>query len=274
MTKLVESIRLDEWQREILRMKTTALGITTSEYIRSLIEKDNIGRFVKVDGVSLASWRAVRSSVVVSDSQVALLEAFKKEFENVPGTDFRRVETLQGLIRKYGLDASRVADDLNVLVKNGILMRGSKEEGYEYLWTQQGILMLPEFAPAVLVNNQLIHGDLSSLFIIVFGHYDDMVDYVTNDLNISRAEGEKIFHLVLGLYVEFLTWLREFSFRITGIVSSEEIPYFRKQALNFLFSYLVTIRDQNETSPDVDTKEFIDGLLVKLSNRFSTTRKR
>lgn len=275
MVKLVESIRLDEWQREILKMKAKALGVTPSEYIRSLIEKDNMGRFVKVEeGVTLSSWRSARSSVVVSESQVALLEAFKKEFEKVPGTEFKRVETLQELVRKYGLDSNRVIDDLNVLVKNGILIRGSKEKGYEYMWTKQGILMLPEFASAASVENTLIHGDVTTIFTIMFGDYDEMVDYVTSSLEVSKEEGDAILHLVLGGYALFLSWLREFSFRITGIASSEETSYFRRQALNFLFSYMLTIRNQNETLFDQNTRAFLNDLLARLSTHFSIENKK
>lgn len=270
MAKLVESIRLDEWQRQVLKMRARALGVTQSEYIRSLIEKDNIGRFVKVEGVSLESWRAARSSAMVSDSQIALLESFRKEFENVPENEFRRVETMQELVRKYGLDAGRVKDDLSVLVKNGILIESSEDDGSAYIWTHQGIFMLPEFTPALTVNNKLIQGDVASVFSRIFGDYDDIVDYFTKSLEVSKEEGEAILHVVLGGYIFFFGWLREFSFVVSGLAQLEEAQYFREQALNFLHSYLLTIRDQSEPPIDNDTRTFINDLLIRLSKHFSS----
>lgn len=47
MVKLVESVRLENNHRIILKMKAAESGMSSGEYIRFLIEKDNNGRYKK-----------------------------------------------------------------------------------------------------------------------------------------------------------------------------------------------------------------------------------
>src|SRR5712692_3628122 len=119
MAKIAESIRIDPSQRDILALRKAELGIGTSEYIRLLIEKDNIGRYRSPNPDKLCGLKEDRAVVILNDSQIALLEAIRKEYED--NQIIPKAKDLSALCQKYGLDKKTAKADLDILVKRRIL---------------------------------------------------------------------------------------------------------------------------------------------------------
>ena len=214
MVKLVESIRLEDNHRIILKMKTAESGMNSSEYIRFLIEKDNNGRYKKQSSDKLTVWQENRAIVTISDTQDALLEAIKKEYENKKNVN--KPKNFKKFCEKYGFNEKIAAADLKMLVRKHILGKNQeKKDSYE--WTNEGIFILPEYAFTAPNNCPFMKGNIASIMQKMFGSYWETVQYVQDSLKISKKKSNEVFKIILSEHVLFIKFLRDHSFDMTGI---------------------------------------------------------
>ena len=118
MSKLPVNVRLDEHEREILKLRSAALELNVSEYLRTLVRKDNVGRFNKQKDNQYDEWKEIRSTVLLNDNMIALLQAFKTEYEDIDSTKKETVKDLSNLCKKYGLLYFVAKTDFKYLLKN------------------------------------------------------------------------------------------------------------------------------------------------------------
>jgi len=266
MSNLIENFRLDEHRREILKMRITSLGIKKSQYFRTLIDRDNVGRFRKPTNDAYEEWKAIRAEILLSDTKKALLEALKKEFESGEKTG-RKVKTLLGVCKKYGLDKRIAINDLNDLIEYDIFIKKKTESKYN--WTLQGIIIIPEYAFSLSNEKFLFFGDMASLLAAMLGEYDDVLRYFRK-MGLTKEDSKAAFNIVLEVHVKFITWIREVSFSSLGIVDPDHTQFYRKQMLHFLFNYLLMSNENQQTSPEFD-KDLCVKLIKVLANYFSKT---
>jgi len=244
MTKLIGNFRLDEHHREILKMRAASSGMNQSQYIRSIIERDNQGRFRKPSSDDYQEWKSIRSSITLSDSIVSLVVAMKKEFDETEKHRGKKVKNLKELCEKYGLDIHVAKDDLIWLVKNDIFTKDSVN-GKKINWTIQGVMLIPEYAPAISRESCLVEGSISEVLFKFWGDYNEVIKFLNKNLQITVKEAKTLFCFLLGQHQEFLKFLREIAFDSDGLVSPDNRKYHRTQMLHFLYWLLLT----NEKSP-------------------------
>ena len=269
MAKLVESIRLGENHRILLRMKTAESGMNSSEYIRFLIEKDNNGRYIKQNSDELGAWNENRSSVTLSETQVALLESIKKEYEKKENTN--KSKTFKSFCEKFGLNEKIAIADLKILEKRHILGKdGEKNNAFE--WTNEGIFILPEYAFSAPNDCPFLKGDVADIMQKMFGSYWETVQYIQDSLKISKKKANKVFKIVLGEHILFIKFVREHSFDMTGIAKPSDVIYYRKQMMSFLMTYCLNVRDPDLVDAYVEFRNFCDEIVGKLSNYFKNQK--
>ena len=267
MAKHLKSIRLEPYQNEILRMKTSELGIGEGRYIGFLIEKDNTGRYKKPSADLYTQLLETRSMVKLSDTQVALLEALKKEYEKKNESNKKTAKNLNKFCDKYGLDEKVAKADLEKLVKLDILARVKAGET-NYVWTFEGIITLPELAFKIPNNCPFVSGDIAYLLKTIFGNYLESVRFIHDSLKFSWTKAKKVFKIILGEHILFLNWIRDHAFDMTGIANPDDVIYFRKQMMIFLMSYCLILRDHDFVDADKEFRGFCNDLVKPLSNYF------
>lgn len=264
MSKIIENFRLEEHQREILKMRTAALGITKSQYLRSLIDKDNLGNFRKPANNLYEEWKVIRSEIMLSDTKKALLAALKKEFEDIDDHKGKKVTTFDGICRKYGLDRRNATSDLKDLMRLNIF---TSDKARNYAWTLEGIMIIPEYALALSNGKFLFSGDMAYLLNLILGEYNKVLEYFAKKIGTTEEESNFTFEIVLAEHIRFITWLRDVSYSYSGIADPEDILYYRKQMIHFLFNYLMMIKE-NQTVMDIPTN-LRNKLIVLLANYLS-----
>lgn len=244
MSKLIGNFRLDEHHRQILKMRAAASGMNQSEYIRSIIERDNQGRFRKPSSDDYREWESIRSSITLSDSIVSLLEAMKKEYDETEKCRGKKAKNLKELCEKYGLDIRVAKEDVKWLVKNDIFTKDSTDSK-KINWTIQGVMVIPEYAPAISRESGLVEGSITDVLCRFWGDYDEVISFLNKNLQITVKEAKTLFCFLLGRHQEFLKFLREIAFDSDGLISPDNRKYHRIQMLHFLYWILLT----NEKSP-------------------------
>ena len=269
MVKLVESVRLEDNHRIILKMKTAESGMNSSEYIRFLIEKDNNGRYKKQSSDELIVWQENRAIVTISDTQVALLEAIKKEYGNKKivnkSTNFKK------FCEKYGFNEKIAMADLKFLVRKHILGKNQeKKDSYE--WTNEGIFILPEYAFTAPNNCPFMKGNIADIMHKMFGSYWETVQYIQDSLKMSKKKSIEVFKIVLWEHVLFIKFLRVHSFDMTGIAEPNDVVYYRKQMMVFLMTYCLNIRDPDLIDTNDEFRKLCNNLVNKLANYFKNQK--
>lgn len=260
MSKIIENFRLEEHQREILKMRTVALGITKSQYLRSLIDKDNLGNFRKPANDRYEEWKAIRNEIMLNDTKKALLVALKKEFEGIENHKGKKTTTFGGICKKYGLDRRIATSDLKDLIRLNIF---TSNKTRNYAWTLEGIMMIPEYAFALSSDKFLFSGDMAYLLNLILGKYDEVLKYFVKEIGTNEEESNFVFELVLAEHVRFITWLRDISYSYSGMVDPANIEYYRKQMIHFLFNYLMMVREnQIVVDYSTDMQDRLIGLFV------------
>jgi predicted transcriptional regulator len=266
MAKTLESIRIDPSQKDILALRKAESGMGTSEYIRFLIEKDNLGRYKIPKTERLDRWNENRSVIMLSDSQITLLDAIKKEYTSKQST--QKPKDLATLCQKYNLDKKICKSDLNILVKRGILNKCSKDASSEYMWTNEGIFILPEYAFKSPIACLILDGNIASLMETMFNSYWETVSFIQDSLKLSKKKANDVFKIVLGEHVLFFKWLREHAFDMTGIPNPTDVIYYRKQMMNFFMSYCLMVVEPDFVETDSEHRSFCIDLTRRLSNYF------
>lgn len=261
MAKTLESIRIDPLQKDILALRKAESGMGVSEYIRLLIEKDNFGRYKIPKTDLLDRWNENRSIVLLSDTQLALLETIKKEYDNTQKT---QTKDLASLCQKYGLDLKIAKSDLGNLVKRGILLRHTQEESYE--WTKAGIFILPEYAFKSPTSCPILTGDIATVMESMFKDYWETVSFIQNSLKLSKKKANEVFRMILSEHVQFFKWLREYAFDMTGIPIPNDTIYYRKQMMNFLLSFCLMIIEPDFIDTDTEYRSSCNDLAIRLLN--------
>lgn len=264
MAKTLESIRIDPLQRDILALRKAELGIGTSEYIRFLIEKDNLGRYKIPKTDRLDKWNEDRSIVLLSDTQIALLETIKKEYENTQ--KIQKARDLISLCQKYGLDVKIAKSDLNNLVKRGVLLKCSKDTPSDYEWTKVGIFILPEYAFKSPTPCPILNGSIATVMEAMFKDYWETVSFIQNSLKLSKNKANMAFKVVLGEHILFFKWLREYGFDLTGIPAPNDAIYYRKQMMSFLLSFCLMIIEPDFVDADAEYRSLCNDLARRLLN--------
>lgn len=265
MAKQVESIRLDPSQKELLRIRSAELGMGMGEYIGLLLERDNLGRYRKPSADMWTRWQENRAAITLSDTQIALLLAIKKEYEKE--SNEQAPKNLKEFCYKHGFDIKIAKADLENLVKKKILNRGDEKDGASYVWTVEGIIILPEYAFKVQKRScPILTGDILYLLKNMFGSYEETVRYIQDSLKISRKKARDTFKIILGEHSLFIRWLRDYAFDMTGIPDPDDYVYYRKQMMNFLMSYCLMIRDPDFIDADNEFRKLCTDLIKKLAN--------
>jgi len=265
MAKQVESIRLDPYHKEMVQMRTSELGIGTSQYFRYLVENDNKGRYRKPSANDYTQILETRYNVKISDSQVALLDAIKREYEKPKEANTKRPKDLKQFCEKYNFELKFVKADLGNLVKLHVLTHG-KDEDTDYVWTLEGGIILPELAFKKPNDCPFVSGDMAALMKSMFGNYLESVKFIQDSFHMSWIKARKVFNLFLGEHVLFLNWLREHAFDMTGIAKPDDIIYYRKQMMNFLMSYCLIVRDRDFVDTDDELRKYCNDLVRRLAN--------
>ena len=268
MSNLIENFRLDEHRREILNMRIASLGIKKSQYFRSLIDKDNLGIFRKPADDIYEEWKFIRSEILLSDTKKALLQALKKEFEDLHDNKGKKVKTVGGICKKYGFDKRVVISDLDDLIRFNIFTKSDKES--KYVWTLEGIIIIPEYALALSKEKFLFSGDMTYFLNMILGEYNEVLGYFMKELGLTKEESNDAFKIVLGEHVRFITWLRDISFSFSGITDPDKNQYYCRQMMHFLFNYLL----MNDENPQIHVEhgtERCGKLITLLANYFSKT---
>ncbi|MGI0046554.1 MAG: hypothetical protein ACREBB_05125 [Nitrosotalea sp.] len=271
MAKMLESIRIDPSQKDILALRKAESGMSVSEYIRFLIEKDNLGRYKTPKTDRLDRWIENRSVIMLSDTQIALLEAIKKEYSDTQ--KIQKTQDLESLCKKYGLVTKIAKSDLDILVKRGVLNRCTQEASSEYMWTKEGIFILPEYVFKSPAACPIITGNIASLMETMFGSYWETVSFIRDSLKLSKKRANKVFKIVLGEHVQFFKWLREYAFDMTGLPEPNDVIYYRKQMMNFLMSFCLMVVEPDFIETDVEYRSLCIDLTRRLSNHFKNTIK-
>lgn len=248
MSKIPVNVRLDEHEREILRLRSSALGLNVSDYLRTLVRQDNVGRFNKSKDNQYDEWREIRSTVLLNENLVALLKALKTEYEYLDSSKHDPVKDMPSLCKKYGLIPSIIKTDFDYLLNNYIIIK--VENSPNYSWTIQGIIIFPEHAFAISNSKYHVSGDVCVVLEEMLGDWNEIIKYLQEELELSSDDATDLFGNICGNYVHFLTWVRETAFSLNGIIDLNNVEYYRKQMLHFLCYYLL--------SESISGKEYTD----------------
>lgn len=265
MPKYGTSIRFDPSQNEMLKIRAAELNVKVSEYVRQLVERDNVGRYKKPSLDQYSLWKENRAIVTLSDTQVALLEAIKKEYDKAE-INQHTPKSLTKFCDKYGFDKKLAKTDLENLVKRGLLNNGTPEDNSDYVWTREGIIILPEYVFKASRVCQILSGNISSLLHVMLGDYWESVQYIQDSLKVSRKKAHEAFRLVLGEHVLFLNWLRDHAYDMTGIPHPDNVIYHRKQMMHFLMSYCLMVKDPDFLDVDDDFRDLCRDLTKMIAN--------
>lgn len=122
----------------------------------------------------------------------------------------------------------------------------NNDKATNYAWTLEGIIIIPEYALALSNGKFLFSGDMAYLLNLILGEYNEVLEYFAKEIGTTEEESNFAFELVLAEHVRFITWLRDVSYSYSGIVDPDDILYYRKQMVRFLFNYLMMIKE-NQT---------------------------
>lgn len=265
MSKLTESFRLDDHHREILKMRSAATGMNQSEYIRWIIEQDNLGRFQKPPASDYDEWATIRSSIKLNDSVSSLLEAMKKEYDELEKNSGKKAKNLKTICEKYGLDYRIAKDDVKWLVKNDIFTKNSDADKKIY-WTIQGVIVIPEYAPALSKKTDFVEGDRADVLCKFLGEYDEVIKFLNNALEITVKEAKSLFCFLLGHHIAFINFLREIAFACDGLANPEDKKYFRSQMLHFLHWFLLKNEDSPIFSKKLEENQMYKNIVKRINN--------
>jgi hypothetical protein len=250
-------------------MKTAESGMNSSEYIRFLIEKDNDGRYKRQSSDELTSWQESRAAITISDTQIALLEAIKKEYENKKIVN--KSENFKKFCEKYSFNEKIANADLKILVKKYILTE-NQEKNVVYGWTNEGIFILPEYAFSSPNDCPFMKGDVAGIMQEMFGDYWETVQFIQDSLKISKKKSNDVFKIILGEHILFIKFLRDHLFDMTGIAEPNDVIYYRKQMMVFLMTYCLNVRDPDLIDTSNEFRKLCDDLVNKLANYFKNQK--
>ncbi len=241
MVKQRQSFTIDIAQLDIMRERYKTLGMTKSEYIRTMIERDLLLEWQAGGPEDAARWKKTRQTILSTPSLVAVLRTMKREFDSKE-TDTQPSSGLKDFSAKYGLSPNEVLEAMRRLTRAEVFI---KEEDGNYSWTHKGVLLLPEFAPLVDKGGGFIVGSVAGALSTFVGDYDEFVAFVSKGLKVTAGLGDQAVRFLLNFAVEYLIWLMDFVFPLTGIPEMNDVNSWREHSLSFLLGVSVLFLDHS-----------------------------
>lgn len=226
MSKLRQTFTLEEHHREIIRTQAMVRGMTQSQFIRYLLEHAQM-RLPEPNGNdSLEDWKYIRSAFISSPNAMKILQTLKTESDSG-----RVIKNIRELAQKAGLDYNTVREVLCRMLISGILTKMGRGK---YMWTYLGVFCLPEYSQMSSKSDSVVTGGWVGVLIRFFVDYDGTVNFLRTNLKISKRAAEEALAILFSFTAEFMAWLREYVFAIHGIHKLDDIPFYRRQLINFL----------------------------------------
>lgn len=255
MAKLRESFTADQVHRDILRMRHAALGISKSAYIRTLIERDAYPEWGTGGPSDAQRWKSTRHSIMANPRLTGLLEALRKEFDSKENT--RPVcANIKTFADRYGFGQSEVNEGLSRLVSAGVF---KKSKG-SFVWTYQGVLMVPELAPSDCREGSFLTGGVGAAIGHLLGDYEELVRFFSGVFNVDQQASDQIAQLILIFARDFFVWLVEIVFPMDGIPEMKDTGLWRESYLTFVQSQCDFLQESSGEGIPTDTRELLGQL--------------
>lgn len=226
MSKLRQTFTLEEHHRDIIRTQAMARGMSRSAFIRYLVEQAQIRLPQSTGNISLEEWQSIRGEFISSPDAIKILQTIKTESDSG-----RVIKNIKELAKSTGLDYNTVREVLCRMLTGDIL---SKVGRGKYMWTYQGVFCLPEYSQMWSKSNSVVTGGSVGVLTRFFIDYDETVNFLRLDLKINKKIAEDALAILFSFATEFISWLREYVFVIHGIHQLDDVPYYRRQLINFL----------------------------------------
>lgn len=264
MAKLRQSFTVDELHRDILRMKPAALGVSKSEYIRTLIERDAYPEWGTGGPNEAQRWKSLRHSIMANPRLERLLKALYQEFDSKQNSK-PVCASRRAFAEKYGLSQSEVTQGLSELVRAGVF-ESSKGA---FVWTYQGILMLPELASTECRDGGFLSGGVAPVIRRLLGEYEELVRFFSTVFNVDLEASDQIVQITLAFARDFFVWLVEIVFPMDGIPEMNATTLWRESYLTFVQSLCDFLQESSGKGIPPDTRELL-GQLSQVIHDYKT----
>jgi hypothetical protein len=258
MTKKVTSFKLDDRHFEIIDTKSKEFGIGKSEFLRNILDSYQKVQLYSSEGDESQETHNARN-LNYNELTVSILKALQREFDDTINTK-KPISSIRGFSKKYDFKPTVVKSTLNQFVRNEIMTVEKTKQGKEqFLWTYKGIVVFPEFAPVSTNDDSLISGSAVNALEVILGEYDDVVNYLSQTLNIDEVMANSTIRFFLASYKWYFNWLRELVFPITGVNTDLDVSYYRTQMIDYL---LMLSTNYGNSWEDWKTKRALDLKLI------------
>lgn len=263
MTKKGTSFKLDERHFEIIDTKSKEFGIGKSEFLRNILDSyQKVQLYSSEEDESQETHNA--RNLNYNEIAIAILKALQREYDDTITTK-KPISSIRGFAKKYDFKPSVVKSMLNQFVRTEIMTIEKNKQGKEqFLWTYKGVIVFPEFAPISTNEHSLISGSAVDALIGILGEYDDVVNYLSQTINIDETTADSALRFFLASYKWYFNWLRELVFPITGVNTELDFSYYRTQMIDYLLILISNYGNDWEdwkTGNKLDLKEIFQKIL-------------